>query len=71
MYNRYRAGYSPTDKRMQKELKDTKYFACECGTDWGKYHELGCDCEECPICRGQLLSCGHGKLFETKKARCK
>ena len=24
----------------------------------GQLHHLGCDLEECPACRGQLLSCG-------------
>jgi len=66
LYRRFKAGYAPTDKKMQKELKDPKFFACECGTEWGKYHDLGCDCEDCPICGGQLLSCGHGPLFLVK-----
>ena len=52
---------------MQKELKDPKYFACECGADFGEYHVLGCDCEDCLICKKQLLSCGHMELFETKE----
>ena len=28
-----------------------------CGVETGKFHELGCDMEECPFCRGQLISC--------------
>lgn len=71
VYRRHKAGFSPWDRRMQKEESDPKYFACECGTGWGQYHELGCDCEDCPICKGQLLSCGHGYLFETNKAKCR
>ncbi len=70
-YKRYRAGYSPTDRKMQKELKDPKFYLCECGTVWGKYHDLGCDLEDCPICKGQLLSCGHGELFDTSTAKCR
>ena len=63
---RYRAGSSPDDKKWQKEVKDKKAFLCECGTDYGKVHDLGCDLEQCPICKGQLLSCGHGPLFLAK-----
>ncbi len=70
-YKRYRAGSSPEDKKLQKELKDKKAFYCECGTGFGEYHDLGCDLEYCPICKRQLLSCGHGKLFETDTAKCR
>ena len=38
---------------------------CEdCGSRRGRLHHLGCDLEECPRCRGQLLSCGCGDAFE-------
>jgi len=30
----------------------------DCGAKYGHYHHNGCDCECCPICDGQLLSCG-------------
>ena len=70
-YKRFRAGYSPQDKKFQEETKDPKAFYCECGTAFGSLHDLGCDLEQCPICKGQLLSCGHGILFETKEARCR
>jgi len=29
----------------------------DCGVKEGQYHEPGCDCEICPICGGQLISC--------------
>ena len=29
----------------------------DCGAKHGHYHHAGCDCEYCPICGGQLLSC--------------
>jgi len=38
----------------------------DCGVDWGKYHDSDssgiCDVEQCPICKEQLLSCGHGPI---------
>jgi len=70
-YRRWKAGYSPRDKEYQRDTGDPKAFACECGANWGQYHELGCDLEDCPICKGQLLNCGHGPLFEAKGARCR
>jgi len=30
----------------------------DCGAKYGYHHHFGCDCEHCPICNGQLLSCG-------------
>ena len=29
----------------------------DCGVERGGYHHPGCDVEECPLCRTQLLSC--------------
>jgi hypothetical protein len=29
----------------------------DCGAKVGYYHHPGCDCERCPVCEGQLLSC--------------
>ena len=29
----------------------------DCGTGWGKFHHPGCDMEDCPKCRGQMIWC--------------
>lgn len=30
----------------------------DCGVEKGGYHHPGCDIEQCPVCNGQLISCG-------------
>ena len=30
----------------------------DCGVEWGGFHHLGCDLQQCPCCRRQMLSCG-------------
>ena len=34
----------------------------------GGYHHLGCDLEDCPACRRQLISCGCGREDETTES---
>ncbi len=31
----------------------------DCGAEYGQQHNAGCDCERCPACGLQLISCGH------------
>ena len=31
----------------------------DCGVERGGWHHPGCDIQPCPVCRGQLLSCGY------------
>jgi hypothetical protein len=31
----------------------------DCGIVNGNIHHFGCDMERCPVCKGQLISCGH------------
>jgi len=30
----------------------------DCNCERGQYHHPGCDVERCPVCEGQLISCG-------------
>ena len=35
----------------------------DCGVARGRYHTPGCDIEQCPECRQQLISCEHADSF--------
>jgi hypothetical protein len=30
----------------------------DCGVSRGGWHHLGCDLQRCPLCRGQMFTCG-------------
>lgn len=32
----------------------------DCGVSQGELHQRGCDREQCPICKLQLIGCQHG-----------
>lgn len=36
----------------------------DCGAAYGEFHHEGCDCEICPICGGQLISCDCGLFYK-------
>jgi hypothetical protein len=33
----------------------------DCGAPLGQYHTPGCDIEQCPKCKRQLIGCPHAK----------
>ena len=35
----------------------------DCGAHFGAYHHWGCDCERCPACGHQLISCDCCDVF--------
>jgi len=68
-YKRDKVGQSTFDKDSIKleGVKAKEYTCGDCGAHYGEYHFLSCDTETCPICKEQLLSCGHMNLFKDKK----
>ena len=37
---------------------DATTHCTDCAAKHGHFHHFGCDCEQCPVCAGQLLGCG-------------
>lgn len=50
-----RIKYGDEDKNL--DLGSEKRCS-DCGAKKGYYHHLDCDVEQCPRCKGQLISCG-------------
>jgi hypothetical protein len=43
----------------EKYMLQDDFKTCgDCGAERGEYHWINCDMEECPVCKGQRLSCG-------------
>ncbi|MFC1625974.1 SMI1/KNR4 family protein [Patescibacteria group bacterium] len=43
----------------KEDWEADKYKCHDCGVTRGQVHIFGCDVESCPICKEQLISCGH------------
>jgi len=48
--------YTPI--RFGESGRDWGKTCNDCGVKLGGYHHIGCDQERCPICRGQMITCG-------------
>lgn len=35
----------------------------DCGAERGELHQKGCDVEQCPDCKTQLISCEHAQRY--------
>ena len=47
------------ESRMYSRKAPGHKICPDCNVNFGNYHHPGCDIEECPLCHGQLISCGH------------
>jgi hypothetical protein len=46
-------------RRIKRSLEHFESSIChDCNAPSGQLHHLGCDVERCPVCDGQLISCG-------------
>lgn len=46
------------DRIPNKEQSPDTDVCLDCEAEDGQIHALGCDAEDCPRCRRQLISCG-------------
>lgn len=51
------------DKGDWGENETEESLCGDCGAKEGEYHLDGCDIERCPVCYGQLISCGCGEVY--------
>lgn len=49
---------------------DEQAICGDCGAHYGHYHHNGCDCERCPICGGQALSCDCEPEYYIERVGC-
>lgn len=45
-------------KRSLRHFDEQNGICNDCSAPHGGLHHLGCDVERCPVCGGQLISCG-------------
>lgn len=38
-------------------IEDEEFRCHDCNALYGHFHHADCDCERCPKCHGQLISC--------------
>ena len=51
---------------LQQSERDYRYCG-DCSATYGEHHTLGCDCEMCPRCGNQLITCKCFKKYYTKE----
>lgn len=55
----HRGGLSVPMVRFGQERPKWRGARCgDCGAPRGGFHHPGCDVQRCPVCGGQMLSCG-------------
>jgi len=59
VFRRIKYGNEEWIDEKGKVLKIPKRPCDDCAAAIGQYHVLGCDIEQCPKCKGQLLSCDY------------
>ena len=52
VYKRIPAGYAKEPNKYYEGR-----LCHDCNVSYGQYHHPGCDCEQCPVCHEQLISC--------------